>query len=217
MASLFNSLSSIMILVSVFCRCYADRNDVRSSSCWHLSSEAESLTWMENLNSLFTALEANVIINNGYYRAEAGEEKGVDKVYGIIQCRADISKSNCTDCTKKSFRSSWCSRRSRSAVVWQRWCLLRYSNVSFNQPVWEELRSAVYRNSSSLEEPVVVAKGWVMMMGLPAAAAKESLKFAKAEMDDGKGGKRYGLAQCTRDLGKSDCRDCLEDLLKVLG
>ncbi|KAL8038037.1 hypothetical protein ABFX02_11G077300 [Erythranthe guttata] len=41
--------------------------------------------------------------------------------------------------------------------------------------------------------------------------------FAKAEMEDGMGGKRYGLAQCTRDLVKSDCRDCLEHLLKEYG
>ncbi|KAL8038039.1 hypothetical protein ABFX02_11G077600 [Erythranthe guttata] len=193
-----------------------------ASQSLHEVGEAKSSTWTANLNNLFSALETNVTLNNGYCKAEAGE-KGPDKVYGLIQCRGDISMSNCADCTRNSFNSnSSCRddggrRRNRRVMVYQRWCLMRYSNESFFG-VWEKSIHIVTSNRSfSEEQPAVAAKGRMMMMGLVAVAPGEGLMFAKAEMEDGMGGKRYGLAQCTRDLVKSDCRDCLEFLLRAYG
>ncbi|KAL7088774.1 hypothetical protein ACP275_13G147700 [Erythranthe tilingii] len=227
MASKLSSASSlIMIFLPFFmlfwCRhCYADSNQPGGASCWPSSEAKSSSTWTENVNSLFSKLEANVIPNNGYYRAEAGE-KGPDRVYGLIQCRGDISKSNCTNCTRESFNlnvnSSSCGGLgSKSVLIWQRWCLLRYSNVSF-YGTWEKSSLTVYRsNRSSSEDPAAAAKGTTMMLGLAAAAPGESLMFATGEIDVGLGRKRYGLAQCTRDLGKSECRDCLEWLVKGFG
>ncbi|EYU27839.1 hypothetical protein MIMGU_mgv1a023167mg [Erythranthe guttata] len=216
MASKLSSASSlIMIFLPLFlCRhCYADTNELAGVMCSNSSEAKSSTTWTENVNSMFSKLEANVILNNGYYRAEAGE-KGPDKVYGLIQCRGDISKSNCNNCTRESFH--WCGER---VLIWQsRWCLLRYSNVSF-YGTWEKSSLTVYRSNraSLVEQSVAAAKGKMLMMGLAEAAPGDSLMFAKGEIDDGLGGKRYGTAQCTRDLGKSECRDCLEWLVEGFG
>ncbi|KAL7130207.1 hypothetical protein ABFS83_13G118500 [Erythranthe nasuta] len=225
---LISSASSLIMInflpffMLFLCRhCYADTNLHGGSMCWPSSEAKSSSAWTENVNSLFGKLEANVILNNGYYRAEAGE-KGPDRVYGLIQCRGDISKSNCTNCTRESFilsaNSSTCDGTGNKGVlIWQSWCLLRYSNASF-YGTWEKSSLTVYRsNSSSLGEPAAAAKGRTMLLGLAAAAPGESLMFATGEVDDGLGGKRYGLGQCTRDLGKSECRDCLEWLVKAFG
>ncbi|KAL7130208.1 hypothetical protein ABFS83_13G118600 [Erythranthe nasuta] len=227
MASKLSSASSLIminflpIFMLFLCRhCYADINQPGGYMCSPSSEAKSSSAWTENVNSLFSKLEANVILNNGYYRAEAGE-KGPDRVYGLIQCRGDISKSNCTNCTRQSFilsaNSSACGAGNKGVLVWQRWCLLRYSNASF-YGTWEKSRLTVFRsNSSSLGDPAAAAKGTTMMLGVAAAAPGESLMFATGEVDDGLGGKRFGLGQCTRDLGKSDCRDCLENLVKGFG
>ncbi|XP_012848432.1 PREDICTED: cysteine-rich repeat secretory protein 38-like [Erythranthe guttata] len=216
-------INFVPIFMLFLCRhCYADTNEHGGSICWPSSEAKSSSAWTENVNTLFTKLEANVILNNGYYRAEAGE-KGPDRVYGLIQCRGDISKSNCANCTRESFilsaNSSACGGAGNKGVlIWQSWCLLRYSNASF-YGTWEKSSLTVYRsNSSSLGEPAAAAKGRTMLLGLAAAAPGESLMFATGEVDvDGLGGKRYGLGQCTRDLGKSECRDCLEWLVKAFG
>ncbi|KAL8032784.1 hypothetical protein ABFX02_13G119100 [Erythranthe guttata] len=224
MAFTFSSASSlIMIFLPLFlCRhCYADTNQHAGYSCYVDSSEAnKSSTWTENRNSMFRKLEANVIPNNGYYRAEAGE-KGPDRAYGLIQCRGDISKSNCTNCTRQSFILNVNDRScGKGVLTWQTWCLLRSSNVSF-YGTWKKNSLTGYRsnNASLVEQSVAAAKGKMLMMGvgLAEAAPGDSLMFAKGEIDDGLGGKRYGTAQCTRDLGKSACRDCLEWLVEGFG
>ncbi|EYU27841.1 hypothetical protein ABFS82_13G119700 [Erythranthe guttata] len=219
MAFKFSSASSlIMILLPFFlCRhCYADTNEHVGYSCYVDSSKAnKSSTWTENRNSMFRKLEENVILNNGYYIAEAGE-KGPDRAYGLIQCRGDVSKSNCTNCTRRSFilnvNDPSCGK---GVLTWQTWCLLRYSNVSFFG-TWEKNSLTVSQSNraSLVEQSVAAAKGKMLMMGLAEAAPGDSLMFAKGEIDDGLGGKRYGTAQCTRDLGKSACRDCLEWLVE---
>ncbi|EYU37367.1 hypothetical protein MIMGU_mgv1a022362mg, partial [Erythranthe guttata] len=200
-------MSSIMIFLSLFLlffrHCNADDNFLWGSSCSH-PSEAKSSTWTTNLNNLFSALETNVTLNNGYCKAEAGEN-GPDKVNSF-----NTNSSSCDD-------GGGGRRRNRRVMVYQRWCVMRYSNESFFG-VWEKSIHIVTSNRSfSKEQPAVAAKGRMMMMGLAAAAPGEGLMFAKAEMEDAMGGKRYGLAQCTRDLVKSDCRDCLEHLLKEYG
>ncbi|PIN14264.1 hypothetical protein CDL12_13123 [Handroanthus impetiginosus] len=52
-------------------------------------------------------------------------------------------------------------------------------------------------------------KGVEMMSELATTASMETLMYVKLET-----GKRYGLAQCTADLGRSDYHDCLDYLLK---
>ncbi|EYU27844.1 hypothetical protein MIMGU_mgv1a025343mg [Erythranthe guttata] len=200
-------------------RCYADSNGLEGALCLPPSEAESSPTWTENRNSMFRKLEANVILNNGYYIAEAGE-KGPDRVYGLIQCRGDISKSNCTNCTRDSFnlKRHSCGEEGKTVMIWQKWCFLRYSNERF-YGVWERTSAAIssLNISRSYEQAAVASKGMMMMMELAAAAPEESLMFAKGVIDDGLGGKRYGLTQCTRDLGKSDCRGCLESLLNKSG
>ncbi|KAI3456397.1 hypothetical protein Pfo_013060 [Paulownia fortunei] len=216
----FNSKSLIIIFqlaISFFllsgCPCYADTISFRGSLC-PTPPGAENSSWTANLNSVFSSLEANVNLSNGYYKAEGGESS--DKAYGLIQCRGDISPSDCGECTRESFRLATknCGG-SKSGIIWQTWCFLRYSNASF-YGVWERSGFAT-SNVTTLDDPRVAAKGLAMMAGLAVAAPDETLMFAKSETDDGMGGKRHGVAQCSRDLGKSDCGDCLDYLLKGFG
>lgn len=214
----FGSLITIfqVVLISFFIAprspCYADTNEFRGSACSRPSAAAQSPSWTSNLNATFTSLEQNVIPNNGYYKAEVGAS-GFDKVYGLIQCRGDVSASDCRNCTRESFRPGPenCGG-SRSVTIWQKWCFLRYSNESFYGQ-WQRNRNAIISNDSIPDDPSVATKGLTMMTGLAKAASEEKLMFATSEIDDGNGGKRYGLAQCSRDLGKSDCESCLAYLL----
>lgn len=69
-----------------------------------------------NLNQLFTSLAANVSFT-GSYKATAGRE--ADQVYGIVQCRGDVTGASCQDCASSaaSLITEYCSQK-RSATIW---------------------------------------------------------------------------------------------------
>ncbi|XP_022005061.1 cysteine-rich repeat secretory protein 38-like [Helianthus annuus] len=52
-----------------------------------------------------------------------------------------------------------------------------------------------------------------MMEELASTVPDHPLMYQAAEIDVGVNGKRYGLAQCGRDLSKVSCQNCLEDRL----
>ncbi|CAA2985962.1 Hypothetical predicted protein [Olea europaea subsp. europaea] len=195
---------------------YADySNGDRGSMC---TAGKDNSTWnnavQHNLNSVFNALELNVNLHNGFYTDTAGEKS--DKIFGLIQCRGDVSASNCANCTRESFKlaAEHCDR-SKSATIWQKWCFLQYSNQSFFG-VWEKSAMATY-DDTDVDDPFVASKGLAMMGTLVSGTPKEPLMFAVSELDVGRSGKRYGMAQCTRDLSRSDCGKCLDYLLTSFG
>lgn len=68
-------------------------------------------------------------------------------------------------------------------------------------------------NKSNKDDPLVVLKVLDLMRGLASTVPKQPLMFQTTVLDVGKNGKRYGLAQCNRDISKSDCEKCLKNQL----
>ena len=54
------------------------------------------------------------------------------------------------------------------------------------------------------------SNGLSLMSGLASTAPKQPLMFQASVMDVGQRGKRYGMAQCTRDISWTDCGKCLD-------
>ncbi|KAL2495282.1 Cysteine-rich repeat secretory protein 55 [Forsythia ovata] len=210
-----------LILIAFFlflcCSSYADdySDGDRGSMC---TPGMDNSTWSNavqiNLNNVVNTLEQNVNFHSGFYTTTAGEKS--DKIYGLIQCRGDVSALNCANCTREAFKlaSDRCYK-SKSAIIWQKWCYLRYSNQSFFG-VWEKSAMAV-SNDTDVDEPFVASKGLAMMGTLVSTTPKEPLMFAVSELDVERSGKRYGMAQCTRDLSRSDCGQCLDYVLASFG
>ncbi|KAI6689046.1 hypothetical protein NL676_025874 [Syzygium grande] len=66
-------------------------------------------------------------------------------------------------------------------------------------------------NETDYEIPSVAPKGIVFMGKLTTTAPEQPWMFQVAVLDVGESGKRYGLAQCRRDISKSDCAECLDN------
>lgn len=66
-------------------------------------------------------------------------------------------------------------------------------------------------NETDYEIPSVAPKGTVFMGELTTTAPEQPWMFQVAVLDVGESGKRYGLAQCRRDISKSDCAECLDN------
>ncbi|KAG6755883.1 hypothetical protein POTOM_039291 [Populus tomentosa] len=166
------------------------------------------------LNSLATngptqnvenSLVANAPIQNGLYSTAAG--KGANKIYGLTQCRGDISATDCAACIKNVTMVHGCSN-SKNATLWFKWCFVRYSDRRiFGES--DQSGMATY-NETNFEDAKVVSEGLNFTKALASTTPNQPSMFYTAVLDVGQSGKRYGMAQCTRDLSKSDCGKCLD-------
>lgn len=155
-------------------------------------------------------MAANGQIHNGFYKDETGKKS--EELYGLIQCRGDISADDCSKCTNNITKVALdLCRESRHVWIWFRWCFLRYSNASFFGSVQQT--SGAWANDTDFDDPSMGTKGLDFMAGLPSNASKQPLSFQTAVLDVGQSGKRYGMAQCTRDIIEPECQKCLHDQL----
>ncbi|KAG6755887.1 hypothetical protein POTOM_039295 [Populus tomentosa] len=134
--------------------------------------------------------------------------KGANKIYGRTQCRGDISATDCAACMKNVTVVQGCAN-SKDATLRFKWCFLRYSDRSFFGESDQSGMVATY-NETNFEDAKVVSEGLNFTKTLASTTPNQPSMFYTAVLDVGQSGKRYGMAQCTRDLSKSDCGKCLD-------
>ncbi|KAK7302159.1 hypothetical protein RJT34_13040 [Clitoria ternatea] len=207
---------AVLYVISIFLLffpngfCHADTNMQAGFQCSASDYSVNQDTFQTNLRILLDSLASNVVEHHGFYQTIVG--KKVNKVYGTVLCRGDISANNCSDCTLNSTKvaSNDCPE-SKDVSIWFRWCFLRYSNESFfghMQPT-----AVAITNDTDFDDPSVVSEGLPFMSGVAAEAPEKSFMFNTKVLDTNQSGKRYGMAQCTRDISRVDCRSCLDDQL----
>uniref|UniRef100_A0A7N0ULG6 Gnk2-homologous domain-containing protein n=1 Tax=Kalanchoe fedtschenkoi TaxID=63787 RepID=A0A7N0ULG6_KALFE len=213
MASIRNLVLSVSVLLSIanFSNCNTVVFDDGGYSCDPRPDDATSADFKTNLNSLLSALEEKAPDNHGFYAAAAG--KNPDRLYGLVQCRGDVSAPDCATCVKDSV--TWATRRcnnSNEAAVWLDRCYLRYSDGNF---LGQGNGSRIALNpTNATDGPLVAAIGRNYMRVLAADALNQPYLFEAGSVDVGVMGKRYGLVQCNRDLSMADCRICTATLLE---
>ena len=106
--------------------CHADVNANTGQQCSEVDYSATENGFQTNLNSVLNSLLVNGALQNGFYKTTAG--KKANKVYGLIQCRGDISGNSCASCTNNSITAALhdCPK-SKEVWIWFTWCLLHYS------------------------------------------------------------------------------------------
>ncbi len=187
--------------------CHADVNANTGQQCSEVDYSATENGFQTNLNSVLNSLLVNGALQNGFYKTTAG--KKANKVYGLIQFRVDISGNSCASCTNKSITAALhdCPK-SKEVWIWFTWCLLHYSTEDFFGVMVGTLVALL--NETDYDDPVVFSNGLSLLSGLASTAPKQPLMFQASVMDVGQRGKRYGMAQCTRDISWTDCGKCLD-------
>jgi hypothetical protein len=88
----------IFILFSTFLLlsspCDADSNSDLGWVCSEVDNATNSSEYQANLSDLLNSLVAKAPVQNGFYTTAAG--KGANKIYGLTQCRGDISARLCS-------------------------------------------------------------------------------------------------------------------------
>ncbi|KAL9690252.1 hypothetical protein QQ045_010649 [Rhodiola kirilowii] len=187
----------------------ADSNSITLWACTPKPANETKTAFQVNLNNLLITLQQQAPLNNGFYNTTSGENS--DKLDGLAQCRGDLSAQDCASCLRDSVQVAFntCTNSNFAALRF-RWCFLRYSDKdSFG--LWKGVLSAA---GSGSDDPNVVAKGRNFMSALADSVPNEPLMYKTGFVDVADGSKRYGLAQCIRDLNKTSCGECLTKQVK---
>ncbi|XP_031263244.1 cysteine-rich repeat secretory protein 38-like [Pistacia vera] len=206
----FNAIVLSTSILFLFRPCHADTNAIAGTECSEADNSTSENAFQTKLNNLLNSLAAKGILQHGFHTSTEG--KGSNKIYGLAQCRGDVFGPDCENCTKESIRvaENDCSQ-SKKVKVWFKWCFLRYSDEDFFG-IWDQTSEAL-TNDTNFDDPSVVSRGFNFMTELAITAPKQPQLFQTSVFDAGATGKRYGMAQCTRDISRSDCSKCLDNQL----
>ncbi|GAB4831020.1 hypothetical protein Ancab_005035 [Ancistrocladus abbreviatus] len=200
-------LFSLFYLVSLT----AAQPDFSSYFCFDTNGNyTNNSTYQKNLNTLLSSITSNTQINYGFYNFSAGQDP--DKVYGIGLCRGDASVATCHSCLNNSATKlvELCPVQ-KEAIGWYDKCMLRYSNSSIFG-VEEESPSPILFNTgnvSDVEQFNQKLGGLLSSLQTIAASGDSRRKFATGEANVSNFEKTYALMQCTPDLSRQDCFNCL--------
>ncbi|KAJ0568851.1 putative Gnk2-like domain-containing protein [Helianthus annuus] len=191
--------------------CHVDGVTYLDSECSQAQNSTGNSVYRSNLKSLLNSLATNAPLQDGFFNTSVGN--GTDRVYGLAWCRADASPDTCSKCLNGLISAplSDCPDM-KDLVTWSSTCSLRFSNESFFGELWNS-SSSTYGGNSGLDDPAVFTRGFSMMEMLVRNVSSRPMMFATDVIDVGDNGERYGLGQCSRDLSKLDCENCLEELL----
>ena len=165
-----------------------------------------------NLNSVLSSISSNTVIDYGFYNESVGQEP--DMVNAIALCRGDASVDVCRSCLQNAAQKilEVCPNQ-KEAVGWYDNCMLRYLNKSIfgivnTQP------NFYLRNENNVTENLSQALQDLLGRLRDTAASGDShRKFSTGDMTS-EFQRIYALVQCTPDLDRQECIDCLDDTFK---
>ena len=172
-----------------------------------------SSTYQTNLNTLLANLTSNTEIDYGFYNSSYG--LNTNKVNAMGMCRGDVKPDTCRSCLSDATNllSQICP--GSEAVGWYEYCMLRYSNRSIfhrveNSPKFY-MQNPYYINATEVDKFNQALKNLMDKLRITAAAGDYRRKYANAAANvSGESFRNiYGLAQCTPDLSRPQCDDCL--------
>ncbi|CAL5095573.1 unnamed protein product [Urochloa decumbens] len=173
-----------------------------------------------NLNTTLSSLPAAASASSGFAENVTGGAPPPDEqVYGLAQCRGDVSAPDCRSCLDTSAReiASKCPGQRRAMIIYEG-CLLRYSNASFFGEPYTSGPIVQLANVQNVTQPEQFMPRLGALLGnLTREAAHGSPRmFAAGAVRYTSFVTLYGLAQCTRDTSPDNCDLCLAILVDAI-
>ncbi|CAL4908852.1 unnamed protein product [Urochloa decumbens] len=172
-----------------------------------------------NLNATLSSLTGAASASSGF--AENVTGAAPEQVYGLAQCRGDVTAPECRSCLDTSAREiiSTCPGQ-KSAMLIYEGCLLRYSNTSFFGEPYTRYSSEPlleWGNPTNVTQPEQFMLRLAALMGNltreAAAHGSSPRMFAAGTVRHTSFVTIYGLAQCRRDMSPDNCGQCLNTLV----
>ncbi|CAO2180824.1 unnamed protein product [Urochloa humidicola] len=177
-----------------------------------------------NLDALLSSLPAAAAASSGFAtNTTGGAAAAPNQVFGLAQCRGDITPSDCRAClnnTASEMAGGSACLGQKNAMLVHEGCLLRYSNASFfgapdnGDPIF----SVGNVQNNVWTQPERFASQLSALMGnlTRKAAYGSPHKFAVGEVRHADFVTIYGMARCTEDMTADNCYICLEIVVKTI-
>ncbi|CAO2815402.1 unnamed protein product [Amaranthus hypochondriacus] len=172
--------------------------------CSQLRYSPDDTAYTSNLNSLLTSLVNSATYMSYNHFAVAGTSPN-DVVYGLYQCRGDLSMPDCATCVAYSVsRLGALCPGTCGGVIQLQGCYVKFDNDTF---IGAEDKTVVFKKCG------------------PPTGYQDKVAGRDAVLDGvvGGGGGIYRaggskdvavIAQCVGDLGGGQCQDCLQEAVK---
>ncbi|KAM0945874.1 putative Gnk2-like domain-containing protein [Dioscorea sansibarensis] len=164
----------------------------------------DNSTFSTNLNSLLSTLKAksssSIFTNQTFGEAPA-------TVFGLYFCTGDLSQDNCQACIRTAIKDITDScPSSKQAIIWYDYCELRYSDTNFfGVPDTNGFSMINVNENTTSSRPVEVVSQLVKDAPLAHPLMFKSQAFISESL--------YALVQCSSDLTRQGCSDCLTTIL----
>ncbi|XVF32085.1 hypothetical protein REPUB_Repub17cG0051600 [Reevesia pubescens] len=195
-----------ILLLSLFLRCY--KADPLGNFCDENTNINSSSQISVNIDRLLAEVVYKTSLT-GYIATSAGRDP--DKVYGLAQCRGDVSSKDCSSCIQDAAKQirQRCPNQA-DARIWYDYCFLRYSKENFVGEV-DTSFGIFYFNIGNVTDPQSFNKE---LAALTDKIRSEAVMPKNEGLGKGKSKLSpfvtlYALVQCTRDLSQIDCAQCL--------
>ncbi|KAH7686139.1 Non-specific serine/threonine protein kinase protein [Dioscorea alata] len=170
---------------------------------------SNSLNATAQLESLLSSLTVQAPAFNGFYNTSEGEDR--NKIYGLALCRGDLQNKtdDCQSCLQDASKSivEACPNKTQ-AVEWYEKCFVRYSNQNFFGKVdTDGVQLLCGVNQLSAEASIATVN---LALGLINDTVNNQMFVGAGEEEISNSLKGYVLLQCTRDLSKEGCTQCLQ-------
>ncbi|KAI4307662.1 hypothetical protein L6164_030827 [Bauhinia variegata] len=197
---------SLLFLISLF---YPSLSDTTGSflfgGCTQQKYSPDS-PYQSNIDSLLTSL-VNSATYSSYNNFTIIGSTQSDVVYGLYQCRGDLSMPDCATCVARAVTrvGSMCPQTCGGAVQLEG-CYVKYDNATF----------------LGVEDKTVILKKCGPSVGYnPDAmnsrdAVLAGLSGSGGSFRVGGSGNIQGMAQCTGDLSFAECQDCISEAFRRL-
>ncbi|KAF0904205.1 hypothetical protein E2562_032983 [Oryza meyeriana var. granulata] len=168
-----------------------------------------------SINSVLTDLVAKGS-TGGFATSSAG--KGNSVIYGLAQCRGDVSASDCQACLSSAANQILTCNYQSDSRIWYDYCFMRYENENFVGQTDTDA-GVILVNVQAMDNGKAFQKavGKVVGKATAQAAAVGSGGLGRAKDQYTPFVNIYGLAQCTRDLAPLACAQCLSTAVSRFG
>ncbi|KAG6481511.1 cysteine-rich repeat secretory protein 55-like [Zingiber officinale] len=161
------------------------------------------------INTVLSDIVAHASIG-GFATSSSGRAPATT-IYGLAQCRADVSSQDCSACLQDAAKAlpAACPHLA-DARIWYDYCFLRYDDENFIGESDTGYSLILYNveNVTGDGDAFDAAVGEVMRKARAAAVAPGTGGLGRETTGFSPYVNIYGLAQCTRDIGELACGQC---------
>ncbi|XP_031492653.1 cysteine-rich repeat secretory protein 55-like [Nymphaea colorata] len=195
-----------LLFLLAFLVSFASGSDLLGTQCFNTGANySASIPTVEGM------LLSQIAKHGGYATASSGG--GSSAVYGLLQCRGDVSLNDCISCGKDAANllRTQCSNQA-DARVWYDFCFLRYDTENFFGKS-DSGAVILYWNVNTVTDTAMFER---KLKGVMDSVRGQALKpnsggLGRDKVKLSPFNELYGLAQCTGDLPTAQCESCLAD------